>query len=254
MFQSTITTVKNWLIQTKSSVTKFLAALLIAYIFLILSIVFQWPISTLLLAASTTLLIPFGMIVMLATSNPIYENLYSSHWGKAVLGIIGFLYVALSCVWAAGEVNRIFVDAPGNLPWTISALAAVYFFKNIVLVFAAAVIFITLIYSTYWIVDAFIINYKSAAVLLKRFVFGVLFVLSIGLISGTAGFVTVKSDDIAILIAVNADFSSKHQCKGEIFDNSKGVLFLTSGEVLIAKHSKVNGKTVWEFPKNKCAT
>lgn len=244
--------IKAWLQKTREMAVKFIAALLMVYILFFFAIKFHWPIEIVFVVMLFTLIIPFGLIVMLATSNPLYEKLYSPHWGKAVLTVAISIYFAFSYVWATGEVNRIFSEAPGNFPWTISMLTAVYFFKNIVLIFAVLLLSAIIIYSTYWIFDVLVISYKSPSVFLRRVASGVLFVISVGLISGTASFVTVKADDFAILVALNADFSSKHRCTGEIFNGAQGVLFLTSGNVLVAKPSVIGGKVVWDFPKDKC--
>lgn len=247
-----ISNVKSWLRQTRKKAVKFIVALLMAYILFFFAIIYQWPIEIIFTSMLLTLIIPFGLIVMLTTSNQLYKKLSSSHWGKAVIAVVIAIYFAFSSVWAAGEVNRIFSEAPGNFPFTISMLTGIYFFKNIVLAFTSLLILAIMIYSTYWVLDVLVINYKSLSILLRRVLYGVLFVFSVGLISGTAGFVTAKADEFTILVALNADFSSKHRCTGEIFNGAQGVLFLTSGNVLVAKPPKSGGKQSWDFPKEKC--
>ena len=79
-----------------------------------------------------------------------------------------------------------------------------------------------------------------------------LVVLSIGLLYGTAFNATERGRELAIHVALQADFGSKYRCTGDIFKGASGVLFLPSGSVLVAKSIVFKGKVRWAFPKDKC--
>ena len=252
MLKDFIKKFQAWMAEAKSKSVKFIAALLIAYLVFCVALVFHWPKSIVFTAMAFTLAIPFALIVMLLTENPVYRNLYSTQWGKGIIAIVTTVYIGFSYTWAAGEIGGIFSTASTNLPWTTLTLSVVYFFKNVVLTFSGLLLAVIMFYSTYWIIDVFIINYKSFSDFIKRVASGLALVVSVGLITGSAGFVTNKGDEIAKIIAINADFSSKHRCTGEIFENSAGVLFLPSGEVLVAKPKTTEQKIDWQFPAQKC--
>ena len=240
---------KQWVANTKEKYLKFFYALIVSYILLFLTVYFQLPKFVVLIALISTLVIPFAMVIMILTENLIYQTLKKSIWGKGVISIIVTVYGALAYIWASGEVNSIFLEAPGNFPWAISVLTVVHFFKNIVLGVMGSFLIFLIAYANIWVVDALLFSYKNFLGFAKRSLSGMLLIIGVGLCIGSASFVTQQSNMLASNIAVYGDFNQHHTCQGSDFTNIDGVVFLPQGMVIIAKASKVRG---WSFEKVQC--
>jgi hypothetical protein len=197
-----------------------------------------------------TLIIPFSMIIMILTDNKIYTSLQQTQWGKSIISVLVTLYCAMAYIWASGEINRIFSEAPSNFPWAISILTVVHFFKNIVLAVTGTYLFFLLIYANFWIYCLFTF-FKDIRDFFNKVISGVTLILSLSLIAGTAGLMTQNSDALAKVIAVKADFNQHHNCTGEKFKTISGVVFLSHGYVLTA-HQPAEGD--WIFEKTECVS
>ncbi|MFQ2771873.1 hypothetical protein ACK3Y4_14190 [Aeromonas caviae] len=98
----------------------------------------------------------------------------------------------------------------------------------------------------------FIEDYKNIKTLLKDIGSGVVIVIGIGLLIGSSAMITLEKEKVAKLVALKADFNSSHSCKGQVFENANGVLFLPSGNVLIARVILKNGQIDWSFDESAC--
>lgn len=239
----------DWISRTRQKYSRFIYALIASYCALFLAIYMQASIAIILLLLLATLFIPFAMVIMILTENRVYIFLKDTLWGKAVISVLITLYSAMAYIWASGEVNRIFVEAPGNFPWAISILTVVHFFKNIVLAVMGSYFAFLLLYVNFWVLDVLLISYKDFKDFSKRVVAGVMLIFGLGLSIGSSGFLTKNSDNLAKVVAVKADFNQHHSCSNSKLAAVSGVVFLPQGYVLAAKPLPMGG---WSFEKVKC--
>ncbi|MDA8681259.1 hypothetical protein N9M08_01850 [Porticoccaceae bacterium] len=239
----------DWISKAREKHSRFLYTLIAVYCALFLALYVQAPKAIILMLLLATLFIPFAMVVMILTENRVYLFLKDKLWGKAVIWILITLYSAMAYIWAAGEVNRIFVEAPGNFPWAVSILTVVYFFKNIILALMGSYATFLLFYVNFWVIDALLISYKDFKDLSKRVVAGSMLAFGVGLSIGSSGFLTKNSDDLVKVVAVKADFNQHHSCSNPMLAAVSGVVFLPQGYVLAAKPLPMGG---WRFEKVKC--
>ncbi|WP_417518380.1 hypothetical protein [Marinobacter sp.] len=253
-FKEKISAIKEWYVDTIDASKKFIYAQIAAYIVLFLSLYNYAHKEFVLLIIVCTLVIPFAMIVRILADNLAYSYLSEKMWGKAVIAVVIAIYTAFSAVWASNEINAIFRVGAANLPWATSILTIVYFFKNVVMAFIGSYLALIFFYCIFWIADVLVFSYDGFTNFLKRSVSGVMLVFGLGLASGTAGALTKNGDFFAKYVAVKADFSTSHRCKGIQFNNIDGVLFLPSGSVLIAKQvASEKGRPDWSFDSSSCA-
>lgn len=252
-FETKLSECRVWLHALKHTVAKFTLCLVLVYILVGLSVWFELPAPITFLSSLCTLLVPFALIVMLLTENVLYKKLSSTVWGKAVIGVGITFYGALAYLWAAGEVNQVFAEASGNFPWAVTALAVVYFFKNVVLVFALVLLTGMFFYVPLWLLRMLINEEQSAKGFFRKLVGGILLLLGVSMLMGTANAVTLRARELAIHVALYADFSSKYPCNGAVFNGVRQVLFLPSGSVLIAETVENEQQQVeWRFSRAKC--
>ncbi|NOH31708.1 hypothetical protein [Vibrio mediterranei] len=242
----------DWVEATRTKYSRFLLALLAVYLLLLLSLLSNAPTFITFVLLSSTLVIPFAMVIMILTDNRVYTSLKGTAWGQSVLWVAITLYSAIALIWASGEVNRLFLEAPSNFPWTTSALTIVHFFKNIVLLIMGGYLAFLLMYVNFWIIDVLLISYKGFKDFSKRVASGFMLVFGLGLTIGSAGFLTQHSDSLATAIALNADFNQHHNCTGNKFNGTYGVVFLSHGYVLIAKPAVDLER--WHFERVKCTS
>ncbi|PRW87176.1 hypothetical protein C7A11_18330 [Pseudomonas simiae] len=252
-FETKLSECRVWLQALKRTIAKFILCLIFVYILVGLSVWFELPAPITFFSLLCTLLVPFALIVMLLTENILYEKLYNTVWGKAVIGVGITFYGALAYIWAAGEVNQVFAEASGNFPWAVTALAVVYFFKNVVLVFALVLLAGMIFYAPLWLLMMIINEEQLAKVFFRKLGGGILLLLGVSMLMGTANAVTLQARKLAIHVALYADFSSNYHCNGAVFNGVSQVLFLPSGSVLIAKTvSNEQRQVEWRFPRGKC--
>ncbi|MFB2827680.1 hypothetical protein [Aeromonas veronii] len=244
--------VQIWYQTISKKAVYFMLAILASYLLAFISIIMQLPDEIYLSAMALTLIIPFSMLVMLATDNPLYDVIRSKKWLQVTLGLIITIYSTFSLIWASSNVNEIFSVAPSNLPWSISFLTVVYFLKNIVLNSALIALFLLVIYAPIWVSKALFSNYRGVFGLIADSATGIIIVIGVGLIIGATSTISREKEDLVKRFALFADFSTKHNCKGKEFIDTPGVLFLPTGNVLIAKNtSSHRGKSI-EFSEVKC--
>ncbi|HDM8204499.1 TPA: hypothetical protein P0E29_005037 [Vibrio harveyi] len=227
--------IRDWYLDVKAKVGKFMLALLLSYLFVAMALVGGFPQSIIAIALGITLVIPFGLFVMLATENVIYEKINSKNWGKATIWVFIIAYTSLAGLWAAEVVNSIFKVSPSNFPLTMTILSVIYFFKNIILVGAVILTVSSVLYANLWASSVFVLNYRGVWGCIRDIFGALVFLLGLGLLIGSSNFLASEKEEIARLVAVATDFSAHHNCQGEIYTTSNGVLFLPTGKVLVAE-------------------
>ncbi len=252
-FETKLSECRIWLQALKRTVAKFTLCLVFVYILVGLSVWFELPAPITFLSLLCTLLVPFALIVMLLTENILYKKLSNTVWGKAVIGVGVTFYGALAYIWAAGEVNQVFAEASGNFPWAVTALAVVYFFKNVVLAFALVLLTGMIFYVPLWLLLVLLNEEQLAKGFFRKLGSGILLLLGVSMLMGTASAVTLQARELAIHVALYADFSNKYHCDGAVFNGVRQVLFLPSGSVLLAeKVSKEQQQVEWRFSRVRC--
>lgn len=224
----------KWYQGTRKKVAYFMLALVCSYVFLVTSLIWGLPSSVIFGALCLTLVVPFSMFAMLATDNPLFDSLQSKKWVVITAGLLVTLYSSLSYIWASNEVNAIFGVSASHLPWSITLLTVVYFFKNVVLTCSLVAFAFAFVYVNIWVWRVLVTNYRGFGSLVKDVFGGILFIFGLGLLTGSTGVLTMQKNEFAKMVAVNADFSAHHRCTGDEFKNSQGVLFLPTGNVLVA--------------------
>jgi hypothetical protein len=244
--------IQIWYQTISKKVIYFMLAILASYLLAFISMVMQFSDAIYLSTMVLTLLIPFSMLVMLATDNPLYDAIRSKKWSQVTLGVIITIYSSFSLIWASNNVNEIFSVAPSNLPWSVSFLTVVYFLKNIVLNAAWVALILLVIYSPAWVTKVLFKNYRGVWGLITDAVSGAIIVICVGLMIGSTNTLSTEKESLVKRIALFADFSTKHNCKGIEFVDTPGVLFLPTGNVLIAKNTLTHqGKSI-DFSEVKC--
>ncbi|MEZ8273915.1 hypothetical protein AB6C54_12325 [Vibrio splendidus] len=223
-----------WYQGTRKRVAYFMLALVCSYVFLATSLIWGLPSSVIFGALCLTLVVPFSLFAMLATDNPLFDSLQSKKWIVITAGLLVTIYSSLSYIWASNEVNAIFGVSANHLPWSVSLLTVVYFFKNVVLLCSLAAFAFAFVYVNIWVCRVLVTNYRGFGDLVKDVFGGFLFILGLGLLTGSSGVLTMQKNEFAKMVAVSADFSAHHRCTGDEIKNSHGVLFLPSGNVLVA--------------------
>ena len=250
--EDAIDKIRDWLVRTTRTFTKFafiLTGLILALFitnFLHLSIYLSY----LIVFAIAAVL--FIMLIMIAIENIVYRHLKKSIWGQVVVYLLGILISAQSYLWAANEINRIFLVNPGALALTLTSLTAVQVFKYTIIA----------LLSSYFIAIGWYFFYKysnSKATdnvpisdpkqLSKKVILGALFVITVMVCLLVVGRITKHGDVMIQAFALKVDFSSYYTCTGEDFEDIEGVLFLSASDILVAK--KVE-PMMWEFKKVKC--
>ncbi len=253
IFKEKLSALKEWYVNTRDGVKKFIYTQIAAYVVLFISLYNQAPKIFVLLGLVSTLIIPFALVIKVLTDNPLYFSLKDEAWGKAVIAVITGVYCTLSAIWASSEINSIFLVSASNLPWATTILTIVYFFKNVVVAFIGGYLALIFMYSIFWIADVMVFSFNGVYDCVKRIVAGILLVVGLGLAIGTAGTITQNGNFFAKYVAVKADFNTGHRCKGNKFNNIDGVLFLSNGSVLIAKPIKnKTGWPDWSFQDSPC--
>lgn len=230
--------IRDWYLDVKVKVGNFMLALLLSYLLVALALVGGFPQSIIAIALGITLVIPFSLFVMLATDNTIYEKASSLKWGKATIWVLLLVYTSLAGLWAAEVVNSIFKVSPSNLPLTMTILSVVYFFKNIILVGALVLSVGSVLCANLWVSNVFVLNYRGMWGCVKDIFGALVFLLGLGLLIGSSNFLASEKEEIARLVSVATDFSAHHNCQGEVYSTSNGVLFLPTGKVLVAEPTR----------------
>ena len=173
-------------------------------------------------------------------------------WGQVVVYLLGLVISGQSYLWAANEINRIFLVNPNALALTLTSLTAIQFLKYTIIALLGSYFIAIGLYFYYKHANSKALNDKvggDSKPLSKKVVLGVIFGITIALCLLSIGKVTKYSDVIIQAFALKVDFSSYSTCTGDDFDNIEGVLFLSASDILVAKET---APMQWEYKKVKC--
>lgn len=240
---------KQWLVQANKTLAKFLLALILLYTCLFGLNAWSLPpnVSYLILVAIFLLL--FVMVILLARDSALYNYCKKSTWGQVAAYIFVAVLSTVSYLWAAGEVNRLFLVNPSNLALTLTFLAAKRFFEYAVIALLASYVLTIGVAILSGLFSSVSSRHQTIAALSKPLVLAALLLLSIGVIGIAAERVSELNDGLVQSLAVKVDFSQYHTCKGDDFDDIDGVLFLSAADILVAKQT---AHLTWQFKKVHC--
>ena len=244
-------TIRDWLIKTTRTFIEFAIVLSLLCLALFVIDFLHLPLYISLLIIFTIFVVLFIMLIKIAIENIVYQHFKKSIWGQVVVYLLGVVISAQSYLWAANEINRIFLVNPNALALTLTSLTAIQFLKyTIIALLSSYFIGIGLYFYYKCVSDKAIKNNPSgnAKSLTKKMILGVIFVITIALCLSMDK-VTRYSDVIIQAFALKVDFSSYANCKGSEFDNIEGVLFLSASDVLVAKRT---APMQWQFKQVKC--
>ena len=247
-----INAIRDWLIKTTRTFIEFAIVLSILCLALFVINFFHLPLYVSLLIVFAISAVLFIMLIKIAIENIVYQHFKKSIWGQVVVYLLGILISAESYLWAANEINRIFLVNPNALALTLTSLTAVQFFKYAILALLSSYFIAIGLYFYYKYADDKAIKAtlnSDTKPLTKKVILGVIFVITIALCLSSIGKVTKYSDIIIQAFALKVDFSSYSTCTGDNFDNIEGVLFLSASDILVAKEI---APMQWEFKKVKC--
>lgn len=211
---------------------------------------FKAPVYIVFALVSLTLLAIFILVIKLMTENNIYSFLRRFVWGDVIIFLTLSSYTAFSYLWAEREVNEVFSVDPGNLKWTLSFLTILFFLKFIAKTFLQLSFIFFLLYSIYWLVQ---IATNKDVKILRDFLFGLLIAFAMGSLMALLGIIEGNTKYLAESFSLETDFSTYHRCTGDGFEDIKGVIFLSSDNVLVAKKSN-EIQNEWDFQQVKCIT
>ena len=244
--------IDDWLIKTTSTVIKFSLILFLLCLILLVISFLQLPLYVSLLIVFAISIVLFIMLIKIAIENIVYQHFKEGIWGQVVVYLLGVVISAQSYLWAANEINRIFLVNPNALALTLTTLTAVEFFKYAIIILLSSYFIAIGLYFYHKSVDSKAIKtnldsgYKP---LPKKVMLGVIVVITIALCLLAVGKITKFSDVIIQAFALKVDFSSYSTCTGDDFKDIKGVLFLSASDILVAKET---APMQWEYKKVKC--
>ena len=241
-----------WYKRITSTSIKFFLVLIFSYIGGIISINLYFHAYIVNFFAILTALIPFLLISMLITDNDLYKKFINIKWVNMGQGVLLVGYGYLSYAWTTSEINSVFSVSPDNFKVALAFLTVVFFYKNIVLTASAIFLVLSFIYSYYWVLKVFVLKFSSFKKLMKDIASGVIIFFGCSLAFGQALAISVHKEKFIELVAVKADFNKNHNCKGGVFEDSLGVVFLSNEKVLVAKLDRMNPNNIWDFIETKC--
>ena len=245
-------TIRDWLIKTTRTFIEFAIVLSLLCLALFVIDFLHLPLYASLSIVFIISAALFILLIKIAIENIVYQHFKKSIWGQVVVYLLGVVISAQSYLWAANEINRIFLVNPNALALTLTSLTAIQFLKyTIIALLSSYFIGIGLYFYYKCVSDKAIKNNPSgnAKSLTKKMILGVIFVITVALCLLSMDKVTRYSDVIIQAFALKVDFSSYANCKGSEFDNIEGVLFLSASDVLVAKRT---APMQWQFKQVKC--
>lgn len=243
----------EWVDNTKRTVEVLTIALVTIYLLPLISQYFDVKLNSYfgLILKSLTILVPFCILVTVITSNNVYKKLLSIPWSKSIISIALVTYAAMSNVWASTVINEIYGISANNFAITQTFLTLAFFVVTIMKWFFNG-LFITVIIGSIimiWFLLSFGGTLKSTAVKVLYCIVGSV------LIVATHSMVNRFDSSIEMYtkrIAGWGDFYSKNRCN-EDYGNNGGVIFLSSGKVLILKERvDAKGKIEQYYPIKDC--
>lgn len=244
--------VRDWLIKTTKTFIEFAIVLSILCLGLFGISFLNLPLYVSLLIVFIICAALFIMLIMIAIENIVYQYLKKSIWGQIVVYLLGVIISAQSYLWAANEINRIFLVNPNALALTLTSLTAIQFLKYTIIALLSSYFIAIGLYFYYKYIGGKAVKDNvsgDAKPLSKKVMLGVVFVITIMACLLTIGKVSKYSEVIIQAFALQVDFSSYSTCKGKDFENIDGVLFLSASDILVAKEIE---PMKWEFNKVKC--
>lgn len=244
--------IRSWLIKTTKTFTTFAFILsgLCLTLFVINFLHLPLYVSYAIVFAISAIL--FILLIRIAIENIVYQYLKKSIWGQVVVYLLGIIISLQSYLWAANEINRIFLVNPNAFALTLTSLTAIQFFKYAIIALLSSYFIAIGLYFFYRHFDDKTIDDNSASAprpLSKKVILGVMFVITLMVCLLAVGKVTKYSDVIIQAFALKVDFSSYSICTGDDFEGVDGVLFLSASDILVAKKTDLRQ---WEFKQVKC--
>lgn len=244
--------IREWLIRTTKTFTIFAFVLSGLCLTLILTNVLHLPIYVSYLIVFVISAVLFMLLIKIAIENIVYKYLKKSIWGQVIVYLLGVIISAQSYLWAANEINRIFLVNPNALALTLTSLTAIQFFKYTIIVLLGSYFIAIGLYFFYRYFEDETVQNASIGhpkQLSKKVTLGALFVITVVVCLLTVGKISKYSDVIIQAFALKVDFSSYSTCTGEDFNDIDGVIFLSASDILVAKKMK---SMTWEFKKVSC--
>ena len=244
--------IRDWLIKTTRTFIEFAIVLSLLCLALFVINFLHLPLYASLLIVFAISAVLFIMLIKIAIENIVYQHLKKSIWGQVVVYLVGVVISAQSYLWAANEINRIFLVNPNALALTLTSLTAIQFLKYTIIALLSSYFIAIGLYFYYKYAEGKTVKADlsgDAKPLSKKVMLGVVFVITVMLCLLTIGKVTKYSDVIIQAFALKVDFSSYSTCIGADFEDIEGVLFLSASDILVAKEV---APMQWVFKKVKC--
>ncbi len=244
--------IRDWLIKTTRTFIEFAIVLSLLCLALFIINFLHLPLYVSLLIVFVISAVLFIMLIKIAIENIVYHHLKKSIWGQFVVYLVGVVISAQSYLWAANEINRIFLVNPNALALTLTSLTAVQFLKYTIIALLSSYFIAIGLYFYYRYAGGKTLEANpidNAKPLSKKVMLGVVFVIITMLCLLTIGKVSKYSDVIIQAFALKVDFSRYSTCTGKDFESIEGVLFLSASDILVAKEI---APMRWEFKKVKC--
>ena len=124
-----IEAIRDWLIKTTRTFIEFAIVLSVLCLALFVINFLHLPLYASLLIVFAISTVLFIMLIKIAIENIVYQYVKKSIWGQVVVYLIGVVISAQSYLWAANEINRIFLVNPNALALTLTSLTAIQFLK-----------------------------------------------------------------------------------------------------------------------------
>lgn len=235
---------KKWIGNSRLTVVVFGVLTLICYL---IPMVIEFPIIS-FVCLILTLVFPFLIGVCLLTGNEYYKSLVEHAWFRAVKRLLLVAYTIFAGVWAANEINEVFLIGASNFPITVLIYTMVYVLVAYIKPVAAYLSILNYILCSFVVLALFL---KPS--LFKKLWIYFMFVL---LLSATAANISRLEKNKFVFIpkiAVFSDFSSKYRCKKDLLGhNAKSVIFLSDGNVFVHYESIQEKNVLWSFDIRPC--
>ncbi len=244
----------DWVKNTKRSIEVLCCTLLFVYALVpfLEYVGIKAPVQFHAIAISLTYLIPFLIIVIIATNNIIFKMLNSVAWSKSLIATIMIVYTAMSNVWASTVINEIFGVSASYFGVTQVFLTLVFFIVTIMKWLFSNAFVATLVGGSFilWFFVVFGGSLKSTFIKLLYTI------VAIMLLSATYRMISNLDNSLNIFVkrvATIADFYPHSRCDLEKFGKNDGVIFLSPKLIMVAKPKVTNAGLIdWDFPIRDC--
>lgn len=245
----------TWITDTKKTIEVLCGTLIVVYLLpvILTFLEFKLNYSFLLITIVMTILLPFGILVTVVTSNPLYKTAISTTWSKSVISIVLIAYTAMSNVWATTVINEIYGVSASNFAITQTFLTLMFFVVTI-MKWLFNSLFVVVIFGggfLFWFFTNFGGSIKSIKVKLAYLLVGVV------AISSTYAMINNIDKSINLFathVAAWGDFYPSNRCKeNHNYGPNGGVIFVSPGKVMVLKE-KVgkDGRVEQYYPIKEC--